>query len=108
MRGVRFYDDVASGGQATGFAKLLCVKREAFGHECEVRLLFQDLHPKRSVGNLALFDFDVNAICEDVVLDPRLDEAQVAAFRNDISAAGCTLPVSQSPLYRSPDFTISP
>jgi hypothetical protein len=107
MSSVHFYNDVALGGQATGFAKLLCVKREAFEHEREVRLLFQDLDPKRSTGNVTLFDFDVNAIIEDVVIDPRLDEAQVAAFRDDILAAGCTLPVSQSPLYRMPNFTIS-
>ena len=55
MRNVRFYEDVGSGGQATGFAKLLCVKREAFEHEHEVRLLFQDLDPKRSEGDFILF-----------------------------------------------------
>ena len=107
MRSVHFYDDVGSGGQATSFAKLLCVKREAFEHEHEVRLLFQDLDPKRSVRDFTLFDFDVNAVCEQVVLDPRLSEAEAAAFRDDILAAGCKLPVSQSLLYRMPNFTIS-
>lgn len=106
MRSVRFYD-IAGGGQATKFAKLLCVKREAFEYEREVRLLFHDLDPKRADGGVTLFDFDVNAICEEVVIDPRLDEACVAAFRNDIKAAGCTLSVSQSTLYRMPNFTIS-
>jgi hypothetical protein len=98
--------DVAFGGQATRFAKLLCVKREAFEHECEVRVLFQDLDPKRSTGNAILFDFNVNDICEEVVIDPRLDEAQVVLFKNEIMAAGCTLPISQSPLYRMPSFDI--
>jgi hypothetical protein len=76
MSEVRFYDNVASGGQATGFAKLLCVKRKAFEHESEVRLLFQDLDPKRSTGDFTLFDFDVNAICEDVVIDPEMMAAK--------------------------------
>jgi hypothetical protein len=107
MSGVSFYRDVASGGQATGFAKLLCMKREGFEHEREVRLLFQDLDPKRSTGKLTLFDCDVNAICDDVVIDPRLDKAQVATFREEILTAGCTLPVSQSPLYRMPNYIIS-
>jgi hypothetical protein len=48
----------------------------------------------------------VNAICEEVVIDPRLDEAQVTALKDDILAAGCTLPVSQSSLYRMPNFAI--
>lgn len=105
MSNVSFYD-IASGGQATGFAKLLCVKREAFEYEREVRLLFQDLDPKRSKGDAVLFDFDVNAMCEDVVIDPRFDEGQVAAFKDEIAAVGCTLPISQSSLYRAPNFTI--
>ena len=49
MRSVRFYDDVARGGQATAFAKLLCVKREAFDHEHEVRLLFRN-RPLKAAG----------------------------------------------------------
>ena len=106
MSNVSFYNDVGRGGQATGFAKLLCVKREAFEHEHEVRLLFQDLDPRQRKDNVTLFDFDVNARCDEVVLDPRLTEADVKAFGNEIEAAGCTLPVSQSPLYRVPNFTI--
>ena len=86
---------------------MLCVKREAFEHEHEVRLLFQDLILKRSEGDFTLFDFDVNAICDDVVLDPRLDEAQVVAFREDYFSCRMPLPVSQSPLYRPPKFVIS-
>lgn len=100
------FQDISFGGQATGFAKLLCVKREAFEHEREVRLLFQDLDPKRSKGPVVLFDFDVNAICEEVVVDPRLEETEVAAFKAEIAVAGCTLPVSQSPLYRVPQFNM--
>ncbi|WP_287183506.1 DUF2971 domain-containing protein [Mesorhizobium sp.] len=100
------FSDIAFGGQAIGFARLLCVKREAFEHEREVRLLFQDTNPKRSDGKAVLFDFDVNAICDEVMVDPRLDDAQVSALTAEIQAAGCTLPVLQSPLYRVPKFTL--
>jgi len=31
--------DLTNGGQGTGFAKLLCIKRTAFSHESETRLL---------------------------------------------------------------------
>ena len=100
------FTDIAFGGQATGFARLLCVKREAFEHEREVRLLFQDTDPRRSTGNVVRFDFDVNAICDEVTVDPRLDAAGVAALKSEIMAAGCTIPVSQSTLYRMPKFTL--
>ena len=100
------FQDIAFGGQSAGFARLLCIKREAFEHEREVRLLFQDLDPKRSTGNAVLFDFDLNTICEEVVLDPRLDEAQFAKLKAEIAAEGCTLPIVQSSLYRAPQFTL--
>ena len=100
------FTDIAHGGQATGFARLLCVKREAFGHEREVRLLFQDTEPKRNTGDMVLFDFDVNTICDEVMIDPRLDDAEVAALKAEIAAAGCTIPVSQSTLYQMPKFTL--
>lgn len=100
------FTDIAFGGQATGFARLLCVKREAFDHEREVRLLFQDTNPKRSAGKAVLFDFDVNAICDEVMVDPRLDDAGVSSLTAEIKAAGCTVPVLQSPLCRVPKFTL--
>ena len=100
------FRDIAFGGQATGFARLLCIKREAFAHENEVRLLFQDIDPKRGQRVVALFDFDMNTICDEVVLDPRLDATKFAALKAEIVAAGCTLPIAQSPLYQMPKFTL--
>jgi hypothetical protein len=100
------FRDIAFGGQATGFAELLCVKREAFEHEREVRLLFQDLDPKRSMGNFVPFDLDVNAVFDEVVVDPRLNETDAAALQAEIKAAGCTRNISQSPLYRVPKFNM--
>jgi hypothetical protein len=101
------FSDIAFGGQATGFARLLCIKREAFLHENEVRLLFQDLDPKRACGVAARFRFDVNKVCDEVVLDPRLDQAGFDALEAEIKSAGCTLPVSQSALYRAPKFNLA-
>lgn len=100
------FDDVASGGQATGFSRLLCIKREAFAHEGEVRLLFQDVDGKHRTDVAVQFDFDFNNICDEVVLDPRLPAKDVATLTADIKAAGCTLPVTQSSLYRAPKFTV--
>jgi hypothetical protein len=39
------FDDLVIGGDGYRFADLLCVKRTAFSHEAEVRLLFQDVSP---------------------------------------------------------------
>jgi hypothetical protein len=104
--GVRSSNDISFGGQGTGFAELLCIKREAFEHEKEVRLLFQDLDPKRGKDEIVEFDLDVNHVFEDVVIDPRLTPNQVKAICAEIKAAGCSLPISQSTLYRPPNFNI--
>ena len=100
------FQDISFGGQATKFAELLCVKREAFAHENEIRLLFQDLDPRRGADGVALFEFDVNTICDGIVLDPRLSDTMAANLKQEIEAAGCVVPVSQSTLYRAPAFTI--
>jgi len=82
------------------------VKREAFEHENEIRLLFQDIDPKRGAAGVAQFDLDVNKVCDEVVLDPRLADYEAAATETEIKAAGCTLPISRSTLYRVPNFRI--
>ena len=56
------FEQITFGGQPTGLAKMLCLKREAFQHEQEVRLIYYDVVAKRGDGNVALFDFDVNSI----------------------------------------------
>lgn len=101
------FTGIVLGGQATGFARLLCIKREAFEHESEVRLLFQDLDPKRARGAATRFKFDVNTVCDEVALDPRLDQTEFDAMEAEIKSAGCTLPVSQSTLYRAPKFNLA-
>jgi len=99
--------DMTLGGDGTGmFASLLCVKREAFSHEKEIRLLFHDIDPKRGAGGVARFAFDVNTVCDEVILDPRLSDEDAATLKTEIQTAGCSLTISQSDLYRPPTFTI--
>jgi len=100
------FTDIAIGGQSTGFARLLCVKREAFSHENEVRLLYQDVESSHTSDDLAFFDFDLNVLCDEAVLDPRMKPTDAATLQAEIEAAGCTLPISQSPLYRAPVFKL--
>jgi hypothetical protein len=100
------FNDVTFGGQGEKFADLLCIKREAFKHEEEVRILFQDLEQKRGLGQLFKYDLDVNNVFEEVVLDPRLTEASSEAVKCSLMSAGCKCPISQSPLYQAPRFVI--
>lgn len=101
------FTDIAIGGQGDQFAELLCMKREAFRHENEVRLLFQDIpSSKRGSGGVFTYPLSPNVIFDDVVLDPRLDAASVTCMTTTLTAAGCGLPISQSSLYAAPTFVI--
>ena len=100
------FSDIAMGGQGDRFADLLCIKRTAFEHEAEIRLLFQDIEPRRGSNGVFQFPLDANLVFEDVVLDPRLNDADAAALNPKLENAGCTLPISRSPLYESPRFVI--
>ena len=101
-----------SGGGSNSFAKMLCIKREAFAHEAEVRLLYHDLafgEPTQIRGKdgILRYRFDANRVLEEVVIDPRLEERDAADIEASLYSAGCRLPISQSNLYRVPRFTIS-
>src|SRR3954451_12475071 len=98
---------IARGGQGDKFAKLLCIKREAFHHENEVRLLYQDVESQMIVNSgAASFKFEVNSILDEIVLDPRLDSTEVKLMETELKNAGCTVPIAQSTLYRVPKFEI--
>ncbi|MES4993067.1 DUF2971 domain-containing protein [Agrobacterium radiobacter] len=105
MRKITF-SDISFGGSNDKFAQLLCVKRKAFSHEAEVRLLFNDVAPKKGSDGVYLYPLDANAIFDEVVLDPRLDASGFADLKSDILTAGCSLTITQSDLYRAPRFTI--
>jgi len=100
------FRDVTIGGQGDMFAKLLCIKREAFQHEQEVRLLFQDIDPKRGENKLFKYGLDANVVFEEAVLDPRLKNSDAISLESKLRSAGCTLPIRQSTLYQAPHFVI--
>lgn len=107
MMGGLTFADVAMGGQGDGFASLLCVKREAFEHEAEIRLLFQDAPtPKQGAGGLFRHAVDPAAVFEEVVLDPRLTDANAAVVEGRLAKARCAIPVLRSDMYRAPSFVI--
>jgi len=110
MMGNLTFADVAIGGQGDHFADLLCMKRTAFQHEAEVRLLFQDMdfsgQPKRGVCGVFSYSLDAAVVFEEAVLDPRLKDTDVTRITSELQVAGCTLPITRSPLYQSPSFVI--
>jgi hypothetical protein len=98
--------DLAFGGQADRFARTLCMKRCEFLHESEVRLLFQDVKPKRRTRDKLRLSFDYAAVLNEATLDPRLEEPQFEAIKSDLIRFGCTLPITQSDLYKIDEMTI--
>lgn len=93
-------------GRGASFAKALCIKRTEFDHEAEVRLLFQDINPKRGTNGVFKFDLDANKIFTELVLDPRLSKSHVEALKKRLWTLGCKLPIEQSSLYQVPEFVI--
>jgi hypothetical protein len=104
------FRDISSGGQGDGFARLLCVKREAFAHEHEVRLLYQDVEGqpggRKGARQTVRYPLDPNVVFDQVLLDPRLGDADAAAMTNRLAAAGWRGAARKSTLYEVPAFTI--
>lgn len=100
------FQDVTAGGRADGFAELLCIKRTAFEHEREVRILFQDVEGNFKGRDMVLKPFDVNALCSEVVLDPRQSDSDAALLKAELQNKGCSINIRKSDLYRVPKFTI--
>lgn len=99
------FTNLAMGGQNLNFARLLCIKRNEFSHEKEVRLLFNDAN-SRINGKVASFDFDPFSILDEVALDPRLDEVSFISAKSKWLSIGCTVPIIQSDLYKFTPTTI--
>lgn len=103
------FSKLSIGAKPVNFAKLLCIKRKAFRHEKEVRLLYQHINGNgQHPGTNGVFPFplDPNVIFDEVVLDPRLSDCQEKELTKQLKKAGCTLSITKSDLYKSPHFVI--
>lgn len=95
-------------GLGWGQAHALLLKRTAFAHEKEVRLLFNDLHegPRGlGVGRTCAFTIAPNALFDEITLDPRLDMNVANDWRNRLNALGFGHNINRSNLYAVPAFT---
>jgi hypothetical protein len=100
------FTDLALGGTNDRFAELLCVKREAFAHEDEIRLLYCDVEPKRGNGTVYRYGLDPNTVLRSVEVDPRTSDQVAAGIISQLRSEGLTIPAFRSTLYDAPSFTI--
>lgn len=98
MRETSFLN-IALGGQNDNFAKLLCIKRQEFSHENEVRVLVNDVDNAGKKGCYRV-PFGYAKILHDVCIDPRLEEIDFMNTRDELVNMGCSLSITQSELYK--------
>ena len=100
------FQDVASSGDNKGFAKTFLIKREAFSHEKEVRILAHKLQEDYEDNNEQdLWKFKIkikDLLIDDICLDPRFTKNDVEKYTNEIINMGIpnNIKVKQSDLYR--------
>ncbi len=81
-------------------AKTLLVKRKAFSHEDEVRLLYFEGQPG---GELYAYRVDANSLIEDIAVDPRLTDEEAAQIIQEVrTRTGFRGRITQSNLYAPP------
>ena len=84
-------------------ARTLLVKRPAFRHEREVRLLFTPHDYDRFTCDHIRYPVDPNGLVTQVPLDPRMDKLAASALRERIVAGpGCRGEIKRSLLYAPP------
>ncbi len=92
----------ASDTGARSVAETLLVKRPAFRHEREIRLL---LLARSDNGKLLRYPVDPNKLVSQIMLDPRLDRSEAEALKQDIKAkTRFGGPILRSLLYAPPEF----
>lgn len=86
----------------------LLLKREAFEHEKEVRLVYRETTERyKKDQNIIEFDIDPNTLFDEIVFDPRMSETDYEMYSNEIKRCSFTKPISQSTLYQAPNLKIN-
>lgn len=83
-------------------AKILLVKRPAFRHEREVRLL---LIARSEISKLFRYRVEPTRLISQIMLDPRLDREEAGALKKEIrDRTGFPGPIKRSLLYAPPEL----
>lgn len=89
--------------QPTSFAKTLLVKRPAFSHEKEVRLIYMD-KDKKSDSKLFSYSINPNELIDQIMIDPRLTKNEANELKKQIiSSTNFKGTIKRSLLYAPPE-----
>ncbi len=101
---MNFANTVFSGiPQPRGFAKTLLVKRPAFSHEKEIRLIYRDAYKKRD-SKLFSYSIEPHDLFDQIMIDPRLTKDEACAVKSKIIASTkFTGSIKRSLLYAPPE-----
>lgn len=102
LRRTSFWD-LAIGGQNLNFAETLLIKRTEFQHENEIRILAnckEDVPDARLAVDLYKIPANPNNLVDELCIDPRLGDNQVADITQSLKQFGYTGPIVQSELYK--------
>lgn len=83
----------------------LFIKRKAFEHENEVRVIYRG--KPNLIGGIHGYDINPQEFIQELLFDPRMDEKEYQGFENQFKALLPSCQISQSTLYRVPDFTVN-
>ena len=89
-------------------AATLLVKRPAFRHEREIRLLFTPHDFHSFPHQRFVYPIEPSDVVDQVMLDPRLDESAAASLKAQIADAGFHGPIKRSLLYAPPPDLLIP
>lgn len=106
----RFAKTVFKEGLTAGaVARSLLVKRNAFEHENEVRLIYFEGDQIEHSNGVYKYDLDPHAVFDQVMIDPRMAYEDYAKFKDEITEKTGFAPekIKRSLLYKPPeDFVI--
>ena len=104
---IDFANTVFSGmPQPTSFAKTLLVKRPAFSHEKEVRLIYMDKDKKQG-SKLFSYSIDPHELIDQIVIDPRLTKQEAQEAKNKIiESTRFKGTIKRSLLYAPPEAMV--
>lgn len=94
---------VALTPDGTGISKTLLLKRTAFRHEKEIRLLYLADDKEITRDGLLLYQVNPTVLVEQLMVDPRLAENEAKSFIAEIQReTGFSGPIKRSLLYAPP------
>jgi len=91
-----------------GQVETLLIKRFAFKHENEVRLVYHDQKKINPLKNNGLYQFDIDPfnLIEEITFDPRMDKLDYSKHKKELIKRGYMNKIVMSGLYVIPDISI--